>query len=48
VGDSCRVSLFHKKSSDGTLTKRHVSDSHLLAVNYGNVRGAHALIMRLY
>jgi hypothetical protein len=42
--DSCRVSLFHKKLSDSALTKRHVVDSHFLAVHDGNVRGAHTLI----
>jgi hypothetical protein len=46
LDDFCRVSSFHKKFNDSTLTKRHVSDSHLLAVYDGNVRGAHALIMR--
>jgi hypothetical protein len=45
VGDSCRVSLFHKKFNDSTLTKPHVSDSHFLAVHDGNVRGVHALIL---
>jgi len=43
VDDTCRVLLFHKKFNDSTLTKRYVSDSHFLAVLYGNVRGAHAL-----
>jgi hypothetical protein len=28
------------------LTKRHVGGSHLLAVHDGNIRGAHALILR--
>jgi len=27
------------------LTKRHVGDSHFLAVHDGNIRGAHALIL---
>jgi hypothetical protein len=45
VDDSCRVSLFHKKFSDSTFTKRHVCDSHFLALHDGNIRGAHALIL---
>jgi hypothetical protein len=27
------------------LTKRHVGDSHFVAVHEGNVRGAHALVL---
>jgi hypothetical protein len=46
VDDSCRVFLFHKKSNDSRLTKQHVGDSHFIAVHNGNVRGAHALILR--
>jgi hypothetical protein len=45
LDDSCRVSLFHKKFNDSTLTKRHVGDSHFLAVLNGIVTGAHALIL---
>jgi len=47
VGD-CRVSLFHKKLNDSTLTKRHAGDSHFLSMHDGNVRGAQALIVRSY
>jgi hypothetical protein len=43
VDDCCRVSLFHKKFNDSTLTKRHVCDSHFLAVHDGNVRCANTL-----
>jgi len=39
---SFRVSHFHKKFSDSSLTKQYVTDSHFLAVHDGNVRGAHA------
>jgi hypothetical protein len=46
VDDSCRVFFFHKKLNDSALTKRHVGDSHFLAVHDGNVRGEHALILR--
>jgi hypothetical protein len=48
VDDFCRVSLFHKEFNVSTLTKRHVDDSHFLAVDDGNVRGAHALILHSY
>jgi hypothetical protein len=48
VDDCCRVSFFHKKFNDSTLTKRHASESHFLAVHDGNLRGAHALILRSY
>jgi hypothetical protein len=34
VDDSCQVSLFYKKLNDSTLTKRHVDDSHFIAVYY--------------
>jgi hypothetical protein len=40
--------IFHKEFNKGMLTKRHVGDSHFLAVHDGNVRGAHALIFRSY
>jgi hypothetical protein len=43
--DFCRVSLFHKKFNDSTLTKRYVGDSCFLAMHDGNIRGAHALIL---
>jgi len=43
VDDSCQTSLFHKKFNDSMVTKRHVGDSHFLAVHYRNVRGVHAL-----
>jgi hypothetical protein len=46
LDDSCRVSIFHKKFNDSTLTKLHVDESHFLIVHDGNVRGAHALILR--
>jgi hypothetical protein len=39
-------SSFHKKVNDSTLTKRHVGESYFLAVHNGNIRGAHALILR--
>jgi hypothetical protein len=45
VDDFCRLSSFHKKFNDSTLTKPHVGDSHFLAVHDGNLRGAHALIL---
>jgi len=45
IGDCCRVSLFHKKFNDSTLSKRHVGDSHFLAVHDRNVRGAHEIIL---
>jgi hypothetical protein len=46
VDDCCRVSLLKKKFNDSTLTKRHFGDTHSLAVHGGNIRGAHALILR--
>jgi hypothetical protein len=36
---------FTKKFNYSTLTKRHVGDSHFIAVHDGYVRGAHALIL---
>jgi hypothetical protein len=48
IDDYCRVSLFHKKLDDSMLTKRHVGDSHFLAVHDGNVRGVHVPILRSY
>jgi hypothetical protein len=47
VDYSCRVSLFHKKFSDSTLTK-HAGDSHFLSVlrGGGDVKGAHAQMLR--
>jgi hypothetical protein len=45
VDDCCRLSLFHMKFNDSTLTKQHVGDSHFLAVHAWNVSGAHALIL---
>jgi hypothetical protein len=45
VDESCRVSVFHKKFNDSTLTKPHVSDTHFLAVHDGNVRDTHAPIL---
>jgi hypothetical protein len=45
LDDYCRVSIFHNKFNDTTLTKRHVGDSHFLAVYDRNIRGAHALIL---
>jgi len=43
---SLRTSLFFdRKFNESTLKKRHIGDSHFLAVNDGYVRGAHALIL---
>jgi hypothetical protein len=46
LDDSCRVSLFRKEFNYSMLTKRHVGDSHFLAVHDGNIRGTHALTLR--
>jgi hypothetical protein len=40
--------LSYNNLDDSTLTKLHVGDSHFLVVHDGNVRGANALILRLY
>jgi hypothetical protein len=48
IDDFCRVSLFPKKFNDSALTKRHVNDSHFLAVHDRNLTGAHELILRSY
>jgi hypothetical protein len=37
---------FYKKINDGSFMKRHVGDSHFLAVYDGNVRVVHELILR--
>jgi len=39
---------FTRNSINSTLTKRHAGDNHFIAVQDGNITGAHALILRSY